>query len=181
MKVIIDRIPEEGLSLTFDEKPKSFPVLTEIEASGECVFIAPIHNEFEVARIRDLISVKGTVETRVRIPCARCLEEYELPVRKPLNVHYTQNMPELEGPATKDVVEIRDELIGLVPFEGDAIELDDVIQEQVVVSLPTRPLCRADCKGLCPRCGADRNREPCDCDTARRDERFAVLKDLKLK
>jgi len=181
VKIIIDRIPEEGLDLEFDEKPASFPVLNEIEASGECVFPEPIHNELTVSRVRDMVSVKGTVETRIQIPCARCLEASEIPLKKRLNVCFTRNMPEMEGPTTKDGVEIRDEVIGLVPFEGEEIELDEVIQEQVVISLPPRPLCRDECKGLCPRCGADLNRDPCDCDTTRYNEQFAALKDLKLK
>jgi uncharacterized protein len=56
--------------------------------------------------------------------------------------------------------------------------LEDVLREQVLLSLPARTLCREDCKGLCPRCGHNLNTDPCECDPAPADPRWAALSDL---
>ena len=64
--------------------------------------------------------------------------------------------------------------------EGDAVDLSPLIREQIILALPTRPLCQEGCKGLCPQCGADRNAAPCGCPTMSGDPRLAVLRDLKV-
>jgi uncharacterized protein len=56
--------------------------------------------------------------------------------------------------------------------------LEDVLREQVLLSLPARTLCRQDCKGLCPRCGQNLNSDVCTCDAAPVDPRWAALSDL---
>ena len=55
-----------------------------------------------------------------------------------------------------------------------------MVREDVLLGVPDAPLCRADCPGLCPVCGADLADGPCDCDTTVRDERWAVLDQLRV-
>jgi len=62
--------------------------------------------------------------------------------------------------------------------ESHKIDLGEVIREYALLELPMQPLCREDCKGLCPVCGADLNTEPCDCHSEEGDDRFAVLSSL---
>jgi uncharacterized protein len=57
--------------------------------------------------------------------------------------------------------------------------LEDVLREQVLLSLPVRTLCKPDCKGLCPRCGANRNLQPCSCDEGPSDPRWEALTGLR--
>ena len=57
--------------------------------------------------------------------------------------------------------------------------LEDVLREQVLLSLPVRTLCKPDCKGLCPRCGANRNLQPCSCDEGPSDPRWEALAGLR--
>ncbi|HEY0564211.1 MAG TPA: DUF177 domain-containing protein, partial [Terriglobales bacterium] len=66
-------------------------------------------------------------------------------------------------------------------YEGDAITLEDVLKEQVLLSLPEKRLCREDCKGLCPQCGHDRNSEQCQCETGFKDPRWAALDEIRKK
>ncbi len=65
-------------------------------------------------------------------------------------------------------------------IEGDQIDLAPAVREYVLIELPDGPLCRDDCAGICPECGADRNEAPCECDTSVRDERWSALDDLRL-
>jgi uncharacterized protein len=64
-------------------------------------------------------------------------------------------------------------------YQGDSLALEDVLREQVLLSLPLKTLCKPDCKGLCPRCGADRNRQPCSCDMGPSDPCWEALAGLR--
>ncbi len=61
---------------------------------------------------------------------------------------------------------------------GEHVDLDDLVREQILLALPTRQLCRDDCKGLCPTCGANLNQTTCDCSAEEIDPRFAALAQL---
>ena len=69
--------------------------------------------------------------------------------------------------------------VDLFPLDGPVVDLAEVAREQVDLALPLRVLCRDDCRGLCPGCGADLNREACRCTSVGGDERFAGLARLK--
>ena len=62
--------------------------------------------------------------------------------------------------------------------ENHLVDLEEAIREYALIELPMQPLCRPDCKGICPICGADRNTEECGCQDEETDERFAALKAL---
>jgi uncharacterized protein len=92
-----------------------------------------------------------------------------------------QQVPDVLQDTEPQEVELSAEDMGIVYFQGEKINLKDAIQEQVVMEFPLRPLCKPDCKGLCPRCGADMNEDPCDCDQRPPPGKFAALKNLKLE
>jgi uncharacterized protein len=77
-------------------------------------------------------------------------------------------------------VELNEEDLDLSFYEGDSVDLTPLIQEELVLALPTRPLCRETCKGLCPQCGANLNQQVCGCIPAVGDPRLAVLRSLKV-
>jgi uncharacterized protein len=79
----------------------------------------------------------------------------------------------------EDGFEVRDEDIETESYTGDVIELKNTIQEQVVLGIPMQFVCSDTCKGLCPGCGVNRNRESCSCDTVVSHPAFAALKKLK--
>jgi uncharacterized protein len=66
-------------------------------------------------------------------------------------------------------------------YQGEGLELEDVLREQVLLAVPIKQLCRETCKGLCPQCGKNLNRETCDCAAPQLDARWSALKDLKDK
>ena len=75
--------------------------------------------------------------------------------------------------------ELQEADLNLSVFDGQGIELDDLVKEEILLAVPGHILCREDCKGLCPVCGIDRNRESCDCGTGQIDSRWEKLKDLR--
>ena len=180
MYLRIEQIKEDGLELEFEEPSEFFPVLSEMVELGECRFTAPIKTVLRAIRIDDMIDVKGRIHTVVRLPCSRCLKEYETALKSRFELTYVRWRPDFQEDWQPDEIEISAADIGLVYFEGEDINLLDGIQEQVILALPVRMLCSENCKGLCADCGKDLNAGDCGCSRRPADNRFAVLKNLKL-
>jgi len=121
------------------------------------------------------IRLKGRYKGRFSVPCARCLEPVEISLQadfdlifRPLGVDAGAAERSITAPETE---------IGY--YQKESLALEDVLREQVLLSLPVRTLCKADCKGLCPRCGANRNHQPCTCDAGPSDPRWEALAGLR--
>lgn len=120
------------------------------------------------------IRLQGNYSGEFEIACARCLEpvhrklenQFDLLFR-PLGIDQTSSERAISAAETE---------IGY--YQESGLVLEDVLREQVLLSLPARTLCREDCKGLCPRCGRDLNSEPCACDSAPADQRWSALSEL---
>jgi uncharacterized protein len=69
--------------------------------------------------------------------------------------------------------------MGLIPFAGEEIDLREVVQEQVIMAMPLRPLCDEACRGLCQNCGADLNEGSCACPPTDFSIKFSALKSFK--
>ena len=178
MRIRIDDIKDQGLTLEFAEEPAAFPELAEISAEGACKFVGPVKTQLRVFLVRDMVEVEGNVETILRQSCSRCLEEYEEKIGAPFALTYTREIPEVTDDSGEEV-EISAEEMGLICFEGEEIDLREAVQEQVVMALPLRPLCRRECKGLCPHCGANLNEGDCGCGSPDFNIKFAALKGFK--
>jgi uncharacterized protein len=76
--------------------------------------------------------------------------------------------------------ELTENEVGLIPFEGDTIDLHDAIEQELVMALPLHPLCREECAGLCPVCGVDLNRQRCACTPPQLHGALAALRNFKI-
>ncbi|HKQ72808.1 MAG TPA: DUF177 domain-containing protein [Blastocatellia bacterium] len=121
------------------------------------------------------IRLRGDVKALIATPCARCLNEVTIPVEIPFDLFYAPADPGADLGGERDLLN-RD--LDFAVFENDQIDLDGMVLEQLELEMPSRVLCREDCRGLCPQCGADLNLEPCGCKT-QIDPRWQVLADLK--
>jgi uncharacterized protein len=120
------------------------------------------------------VFVNGHVETRTTVECDRCLQPVEMPVDTDFALEYiTGSEYESSG-----VAELTEAEMSVAVFDGEAIDVDEIVKEQIVLAVPTRMLCREDCKGICPECGTDRNTGDCSCATNDTDPRWAALKKL---
>jgi uncharacterized protein len=120
------------------------------------------------------VFVNGHVETRARVECDRCLQPVETPVNTDFALEYITGS-EYESSGAAELTEAE---MSVSVFDGEAIDVDEIVKEQIVLAIPTRMLCREDCKGICPECGTDRNTGECDCNTKDIDPRWAALKNL---
>ena len=181
MEILIEQIAEDGLIFKFEESVKTFPVLAEMVANGECEFTVPIRTALRALRIDDMVEIEGDFETTVCLPCSRCLRLFETPLKSHFSLTYMRREAELGEDSEPREVELGAEDMGIVYFQGDKINLTETIQEQVLIEFPFRVLCKQDCKSLCPSCGADLNEDPCDCDRKPSAGKFDVLKNLKIE
>jgi uncharacterized protein len=182
MRIRIDDIKENGLTRDLCEAPETFPALADLDDSA--AIVDPLQIHLRAIRVSDFIEVEGSIKTRLRIACSRCLSEFETPLDVPFALTYTRNLPEIDTDAAdEEGIEIDAESMGLIIFQGEEIDLREGIQEQVVMSLPLQPLCDTECRGLCPQCGIDLNKGKCNCNSNQPEfrNRFTALKDFKIE
>lgn len=173
MKYRIEDIPFDGMTLKGEQSPEwlqqSFPDL-------DIASVSPIRYDIRLARTDANVSVKGSVQTVVRSTCSRCLEPFDLSINSDFSFSLTPSAA-YRGPHEKEL--LPDEL-ELDFYEGDAIDVGKIIVNQIILSLPIKPLCRENCQGLCPNCGINKNQETCTCSADQPvDPRMAALKKLK--
>ena len=181
MRIRTEQLAGGELTLKFEKRPDTFPLLAEMVTSGTCQFPAPIKAALRAQQIGDIVEIEGNILTAVRLECGRCLQSFEMPLESQFALTYSQVDPALEQSASNDEeIELTAEDMGLIYYQGEEINLEKEIQEQVILALPLKALCKPDCKGLCPRCGADLNTAACDCDRSPSGGKFEALKNLKL-
>ena len=173
MKVNVRDISAEGITLDLKEEGS---VLAELAGGLDYTFNSPVVAHLRVTRSNDIIRIDGDVETHVMLECGRCLKEFDYAVRSDFSLFYMQGREEAEEK------ELTEEDIEITYFEGDLIDTNDILLEQVSLEIPIKHLCSPECKGLCPRCGADLNEGVCGCKEEERiDPRFAALKNFKVR
>ena len=176
----VEQLKEKEFSHAFEEDPQAFPLIAEMIKNRECEFLKPLNLRLKAFRIRELFEVRGTFRTRMRLPCSRCLKDFDAPLAFDFELTYTKEVPGLMDVFEDEDIELRIEEIGMIYFKGEEINLQQGIQEQVVMAFPLQPLCDENCKGLCPKCGSDLNRGDCGCKREPVSNKFASLKNLKL-
>jgi uncharacterized protein len=121
------------------------------------------------------IRLRAGYEGNFEMPCARCLEPVAHRLEERFDLLFRPAGVDAE--ASEHAISTSDTEIGY--YEGGGLALEDVLREQVLLSLPARALCQQECKGLCPRCGKNRNTEICACDASQVDARWTALADLR--
>ena len=138
-----------------------FPLVTVLE---------PVALEGVVESVVEGLLVRGGLEAEADLVCARCLA--------PLRERVATRVTELyRDPAEVDAA---DELEPGYAIADMTIDLDALVRDGLATALPDRPLCRPDCRGLCPQCGTDWNAATCDCTDTTEDSRWSKLRDLHL-
>jgi uncharacterized protein len=119
------------------------------------------------------IRIRGRVETSLEAGCDRCLIPVALPVEQQFDLSYRPVSTMVQA----EEVELPEDELEVGFFSGDGIELDDVVTEQVILSVPMKVVCRKDCRGLCSVCGANLNLGECGCPPTRENSPFSILKE----
>jgi uncharacterized protein len=120
----------------------------------------------------DDVVIAGEIDATVPVVCGRCLEEFPVRARANVDVRYIPRPPE------GDRVELGTDDLDLDFYHGGEIDLATLVASETALALPMKPLCREDCRGLCPVCGGNRNLVACACPERAPDPRLVVLRDL---
>ncbi len=140
-------------------------------------FKEPLHWEADITNTGDALLVTGTVEGVATGSCSRCLEPVDFPVTGEIEGYF------LIAPGTEAPEDLEDDEFEYLP-EDKTIDMAPLIQAALLLEMPPILLCREDCKGICPKCGADLNKTQCSCkDDADEssDNPFAALKNFKFE
>jgi len=152
-----DDLRSEGLQvdLALEPGPLSYVRDFEIEVTSASLTA-------HVRPSREGLICAGRMVASVRVPCSRCLEPYALPVDREFRAEYV-SPPDSRGGREGEVHIARSDLdIGYLDSQG-RVDMRDLAAEQIYLEIPMKPLCTAECRGLCTRCGGNRNRGDCLC------------------
>jgi uncharacterized protein len=134
VKIDINRIPLQGLTLEEEIIAAALDLDTQMVKFQE-----PIRVKAEVSKITNVVSINMILNGAMYLNCSRCLSEFKIDLKKNLKLNYPINK--------------------LEPI----IDLNQDIKEEIILGYSIKPLCKADCKGLCPKCGKNLNEGDCKC------------------
>jgi len=173
LQINISNIPEEGLSLRFSKsKEWSHQFLPTGDNSG--FRVQNIEVSCFVEKVLKNVSIKGKIKAGIKLECCRCLEEFNFPAE----IEFKYVLTPVDD-LKKDDLELTYKDLEYNYYEGDVIDLGQIMVEQVVLQIPVKPLCSDSCKGLCPVCGVNLNIEKCDHKAQQIGSSFAALKNFK--
>ena len=135
---------------------------------------APVDLRIKIHKDKERFRLVGTVSTVLELTCSRCLEPFPMPVNASFDLRYLPHAENVAGSSE----EVEDEDMSEAFYRDDVIDLGQLMEEQFYLALPMKPLCQADCKGLCSHCGTNLNVATCDCQVRWEDPRMAGLKAL---
>jgi uncharacterized protein len=177
VKIRVADITEKEKVLGSSEPASVYPSLQQAQEAGEVTFLKPVDVSLSIVSEYGHIRVKGQVGTTVALSCSRCLVDYNSDIVSNFTIYLTK----ATGIVEEDEVELAEEDLLSVTYDGDVIDLAHEIAEQVLLELPYKPLCSEECLGLCPVCGGDRNSTRCDCMENRSTMAFSSLGGFKVK
>ncbi len=129
----------------------------------------------ETERIDGKAHVRGTINAAVLIDCTRCL----VPVPREFEISFDDIFVDpADEPADAEIILDPEALDESIAIDGK-IDIAEVVREQIILGLPDQVYCKDDCKGLCPKCGSNRNLIDCRCIDEEIDPRWSALKDLR--
>jgi uncharacterized protein len=155
----VARIPPEGLEIKESLQPE------EVHLEEEDNFTLAPGGRLECRLERgedDSVHVRGKLSARLALQCGRCLEPFALPVEQDLDLFYLRRRSDEPG-EEEDEVELADRDMVIAYYDGDELDLGEMVREQFFLAVPLKRLCREECGGICPTCGGNRNQTRCEC------------------
>lgn len=165
MIVRVSEIPDEGIHVTTPAEVG--PVFTDEGWSLDSV-------ELFIERRSGEVAVTGEYRATARLTCSRCLEPLVAEIDPEVDVHL------IPPPSSRhEEVELGPDDLELDFYQADTLDVAGLLRSETLLALPMKPLCRPDCRGLCPSCGANRNLTACGCAPPATDPRLAPLEALR--
>jgi uncharacterized protein len=162
MQIRVADIPEEGLDI---EGTVGFP--HPFQDPAWTLDDVSLH----VDKDGDAVFVRGNLQARVPLACGRCLEPYTVTVSPSVDARF------LPAPSERgEERELAPDDLETDVYAGGVLDLNALLETETTLALPMKPLCRGECRGLCPVCGGNRNATACACEEHPSDDRWAPLK-----
>jgi uncharacterized protein len=165
---------------------------TGTASDDEFSVLGPVTFRGTLTRSGERFQLKGRITATLQLSCGRCLTPFPLPLETDVDLTYIPERAPVvpvkdaargpakaaKAPVPEEEMELQDEDLDTAFYRDHVLDLGEMLREQFYLALPMRPLCRPDCRGLCPSCGIDRNVETCQCQTDWVDPRLSGLKAL---
>jgi uncharacterized protein len=166
MIINVNKISDSGYALNDTVDIDNSQLLED-----ESFFLEGIDYQIFFKRQNQRIQAQGQIRTAISLVCVRCLEQFELKINSRFDIIlFPKEMVDQRSTA------LEDEDLEYIFYENDQIDLEKILIEQVNLFIPFKPVCKADCKGICPSCGASLNRGACACDQAKNEIKFLFEK-----
>ncbi len=178
MKLKVEDIPSCGLELISTLEKDCLLGELQWRKGEEFRLYSPVSFNLKVTKSQRNIFLKGNVCTNLTLKCSRCLKEIDYPLISDLEYTFC---PTKEKEFVDDL-ELNSEDMEFSFYQGEDIDISQVIIEHIIMAIPFKPLCQSLCKGLCPNCGIDLNEDICECaKDSEFNVEFSGLKNFKLK
>jgi len=155
----VDDIPPEGVLVQGERDKLWLSKLFQDQKGLEFTFISPVFYKLRLSRSDSLVLVTGSIKLKLGLTCSRCLEQFIFPINPEFNFYLSPLNSQKLPPEMK----LQREDLDMEFYKGNEIDVRLIIQSQITLSIPFNPLCRQDCKGLCPHCGVNKNKDTCEC------------------
>ena len=170
MIIELESLDKSVLNLDFSLAPET------IDLEGESVrLIAPVGVKGTLKKSIVTITVIGQISAAAELECTRCL----LPVKNNLEILFNAEFVSAEDFTKAKEAELQEQDLDITVYENDKIDVTELVREQILLNLPEQLFCDNDCRGLCEKCGANRNLLDCNCIETELDPRWSALKNLR--
>jgi uncharacterized protein len=177
MFIDLHRIPLDGQAIALNLPAGSFSTSDELRLVDR----VHLNGRLDLAK-EHAFRLRAKLEAVVELACVRCLDLFTLQVKEDLDLLYlpqSANVAKAPVPGeNEEEGRLKEEDLSVGFYRDEKIDLGLMVWEQVYLSLPMKPLCRGECRGLCPVCGTNLNSSSCDCVRDTVDPRLASLKAL---
>ncbi|MBP3731597.1 MAG: DUF177 domain-containing protein [Mailhella sp.] len=178
-RIALNSLPAQGMELTVTSDEVWAKPLGEYGIN--CRIAEPVSARVFILAQDTGCLIRGDLSGTVVLPCNRCMEDTVVRLAQEFEEFEEYPWAEREPEDTENAVSFMED--GVV-FQQDGmpfLDLASLLWEEFSLALPVKPLCRQDCKGLCPVCGKNLNQGDCGCTSEAGDPRLAALRRLKVK
>ncbi len=171
MELFLDEIPPEGIQVDI-HLDKDDPAARDLGIRES------ITGSLNFRKVGFQLLVRGHVAGVLRLRCSRCLKDFDLDMNEEVDIELRPFL-DLERSAAE--VELETDDLDVEFFRGESLNIGHLVAEQIALAIPMKPLCMETCAGICPQCGGDLQKGPCECTHEAPDGRWSGLLRLKEK
>jgi uncharacterized protein len=175
MRIDLERVREEPFAWS-----EELAIAQETLDRPEVLDLSAVHCHGRVEHVDPGFLLRAELAYSQTLACDRCLEALEQRVLAPVELVVLVAGASTEGQAPEvRERDLEERELDVLSIPDQELDTEEVVREQIQLNLPMKPLCSADCHGLCPRCGGNRNRQECSCGDEGTDPRWAALEVLR--